>query len=87
VVELVAPTSVNTMPEATMFAVADHGVVRGDTCTGTFEAATKVWSDLATVGINRTAVFETLEREGVEKFEAAWEQLLAGITTALKAAQ
>jgi len=87
VVELVAPTSVNTMPEATMSAVAEHGVVRGDTCTGTFESATKVWNDLATVGINRTAVFETLEREGVEKFEAAWEQLLAGITTALKAAQ
>lgn len=87
VVELVAPTCVNTMPEATMFAVAEHGVVRGDTCSGTYEAASKVWADLETVGIDRAEVFETLEREGVEKFEAAWEQLLAGITTALKAAQ
>ena len=87
VVELVAPTCVNTMPEATLFAVAEHGTVRGDTCTGTFEVATKVWADLAAVGINRSEVFDTLEREGVEKFEAAWEQLLTGITTALKAAQ
>jgi transaldolase len=87
VVELVAPTCVNTMPEATMLAVADHGIVRGDTCSGTYEAATKVWADLAAVGINRSDVFETLEQEGVEKFEDAWEQLLAGMTTALKAAQ
>ena len=86
-VELVAPTCVNTMPEATMLAVADHGIVRGDTCSGTYEVATRVWADLAAVGIDRQDVFDTLEQEGVEKFEAAWEQLLAGITTALKAAQ
>jgi len=87
VVELVAPTCVNTMPEATMQAVADHGIVRGDTCSETYEVATKVWAELAAVGIDRQEVFDTLEREGVEKFEAAWEQLLVGITTALKAAQ
>ena len=87
VVELVAPTCVNTMPEATLFAVAEHGVVRGDTCSGTYDAAKKTWADLASIGVDRTEVFDTLEREGVEKFEAAWEQLLAGITTALKAAQ
>lgn len=87
VTELVAPTCVNTMPEATLFAVADQGVIRGDTCTGTRDSAQAIWDELARVGIDKTAVFTTLEREGVEKFAAAWEELLQGITTALKAAQ
>src|SRR5579875_3486710 len=51
VVDLVAPDTVNTMPEATLDAVADHGEVRGNAITGTYEAAQKVIDDLAGLGI------------------------------------
>ena len=84
VTELVAPGCVNTMPEATLNAVADHGLVTGDTVTGTYATAHGVFSQLTSLGINFDSVFETLESEGVSKFIAAWEQLLAGLTTALK---
>jgi len=87
VVELVAPNTVNTMPEATMNAVADHGVIRGDTVTGTSVAARKVWADLADLGISAEEVFTELETDGVNKFITAWEQLLASIDTALQAAK
>jgi len=87
VVELVAPNTVNTMPEATMNAVADHGVLRGDTVTGTADAARKVWADLAELGISADEVFAELETDGVNKFITAWEQLLASIETALQGAK
>jgi transaldolase len=87
VVELVAPNTVNTMPEATMNAVADHGVLRGDTVTGTADAARKVWADLAELGISADEVFDELETDGVNKFITAWEQLLASIETALQGAK
>src|SRR5262244_338549 len=51
VVELVAPGVVNTMPEATILAVADHGKVRGDTVRGTYEQSRKVFEDLEAIGI------------------------------------
>ena len=87
VVELAAPNSVNTMPEATMNAIADHGVIRGDTVTGTAAAARQVWADLAELGISAHDVFAELETDGVNKFIAAWEQLLASIETALQGAK
>ncbi|NBU31785.1 MAG: transaldolase [Actinobacteria bacterium] len=87
VVELVASNTVNTMPEATLNAVADHGVVRGDTVTGTSATARQVWADLAELGVSADAVFTELETDGVSKFIAAWEQLLASIETALQGAK
>lgn len=84
VIELVAPKCVNTMPEATLNAVADHGDVRGNTIKGTYASAAAVFSDLASVGINFSEVFEQLETEGVEKFIDAWQKLLDGLATALK---
>jgi transaldolase len=84
VIELVAPKCVNTMPEATLNAVADHGDVRGNTIKGTYALAAAVFSDLASVGINFSEVFEQLETEGVEKFIDAWQKLLDGLATALK---
>lgn len=84
VIELAAPGCVNTMPESTLNAVADHGVVRGDTVSGTAKLAEQVWSDLAAIGIDRTAVFAQLETEGVEKFIAAWNQLLSALATTLE---
>ena len=74
--ELVAPNTVNTMPEKTIDAVADHGVIAGDTVTGKAADAQAVFDKLAAVGIDLPDVFRVLEDEGVEKFEKSWQELL-----------
>jgi len=79
VVELVAPGTVNTAPEKTIDAVADHGVIRGDTITGSYAQASATFSALEALGIDLTDVFEVLESEGVEKFEASWAELLDSV--------
>ncbi|KAA1250159.1 transaldolase [Mycobacterium simiae] len=76
VTELVAPHTVNTMPEPTLDAVADHAVVKGDSVSGTASDAHQVFDKLAALGIDLTDVFIVLENEGVAKFEAAWNELL-----------
>ncbi|MDQ1669319.1 MAG: transaldolase [Actinomycetota bacterium] len=76
VVELVAPGVVNTMPEATLNAVADHGVIRGDTIHPFYSDARKVLDDLAAVGIDYDDVVKVLEDEGIEKFATSWNELL-----------
>lgn len=76
VTELVAPHTVNTMPEKTIDAVADHGVIQGDTVTGTASDAQAVFDQLGAIGIDLTDVFAVLEEEGVRKFEASWNELL-----------
>jgi transaldolase len=86
VTELVAPNTVNTMPEATIDAVADHGIVTGDTVTGTGSAAQEVFDKLTAIGIDLTDVFVVLEDEGVEKFEASWQELLDATQTQLQSA-
>ncbi len=79
VVELVAPGTVNTMPETTLEAVADHGVVRGDTVTTTYAEAQQVLDDLKAAGIDYDDVVEQLEVEGVSKFEDSWSELIASV--------
>lgn len=76
VTELVAPNTVNTMPEKTIDAVADHGDIKGDTVTGTSSAAQAVFDKLAAAGIDLPDVFVVLENEGVEKFVDSWTELL-----------
>jgi transaldolase len=76
VTELVAPFTVNTMPEKTIDAVADHGVINGNTVTGTAPAAQAVFGKLAAVGVDMPDVFVVLETEGVEKFVDSWTELL-----------
>jgi transaldolase len=76
VTELVAPNTVNTMPEPTIDAVADHGVISGDTIRGTAASAQGVFDSLAAAGIDLPDVFVVLEDEGVEKFIDSWKQLL-----------
>ncbi|MBY0442379.1 MAG: transaldolase [Mycobacteriaceae bacterium] len=85
VTELVAPHTVNTMPEATMNAVANHGVIAGDTITGTAAAAHEVFDKLRTVGIDLNDVFAVLEHDGVQKFEEAWAELLSATQAELEA--
>ncbi|GIE97004.1 transaldolase [Paractinoplanes rishiriensis] len=84
--ELIAPGTVNTMPESVIHAFADHGETRGDTITGNFGHAKQVMADLAGVGIDFNDVVKVLEDEGVEKFEASWGELLEGVDKSLKAA-
>ncbi|MBB3754258.1 transaldolase [Mycolicibacterium sp. BK634] len=86
VTELVAPNTVNTMPEKTIDAVADHGVVTGDTITGTAAAAQEVFDKLEAIGIDLTDVFIVLEDEGVDKFEKSWQELLDATQEQLDAA-
>ncbi|GID95000.1 transaldolase [Amorphoplanes digitatis] len=84
--ELIAPGTVNTMPESVIKAFEDHGETRGDTVTGSYTAAQKVMDDLAGVGIDFDDVFRVLEDEGVEKFETSWGELLEDVKKSLTAA-
>ncbi|MGI9157262.1 MAG: transaldolase [Marmoricola sp.] len=84
---LVAPNTVNTMPEKTLAAVAEHGGIDGDTVSGTSQAAQEVFDALSGVGIDVTDVFLTLEDEGVQKFEASWGELAETVQGQLDAAR
>ena len=84
VTELVAPGTVNTMPEKTLEATFDHGQIAGDAVTGTYEAAHKVFADLAAVGVDFADVTQVLEDEGVDKFIASWHDLQGTVKTALE---
>ncbi|BBZ71420.1 transaldolase [Mycobacterium paraseoulense] len=76
ITELVAPNTVSTIPQPTLEAVADHGVVAGDTVTGKAEQAQEVFDRLTAVGVDLPDVFAVLEREGVSKFAASWSRAL-----------
>jgi transaldolase len=84
--ELVAPGTVNTMPEATMHAMADHGTVRGNTASSGYDQARQVFADLEALGIGYQDVVTVLEDEGVAKFAASWQEMLETISTQLAAA-
>jgi transaldolase len=75
VVELIADGIVNTMPEATLRAVADHGIVPADSVRGTYADAHDVLDRLATLGIDYDKVVQDLEDDGVANFEQAWDHL------------
>ena len=83
VTDLVVANTVNTMPEKTMQAFADHGELQGDMVSDTETDAQQVMDDLAAVGISYDDVVDVLEREGVEKFEASWHELVETVQTAL----
>ncbi|MFF1446703.1 transaldolase [Streptomyces sp. NPDC058274] len=74
--ELVAPNTVNTMPEATLEATEDHGEITGNTISGTYEQARADLDAVEKLGIAYDDVVQLLEDEGVEKFEASWNDLL-----------
>ncbi|MCC9196619.1 transaldolase [Arthrobacter sp. zg-Y820] len=87
VTELVAPHVVNTMPEKTLDATADHGVITGDTVTGTYAAAGALLDELDRLGVSYTDVVEQLETEGLDKFVVSWGELLETVKTALDTAK
>ncbi|MFJ2609109.1 MULTISPECIES: transaldolase [unclassified Streptomyces] len=82
--ELVAPGTVNTMPEATLNAAADHGEITGDTVTGGYPQAHADLEAVERLGISYDEVVGQLEDEGVAKFAAAWDDLLATVTASLE---
>ncbi|MYS12419.1 transaldolase, partial [Streptomyces sp. SID4982] len=82
--ELVAPGTVNTMPEGTLNATADHGDITGDTVTGRYEQARADLAAVEKLGISYDEVVQQLEDEAVAKFEAAWLELLDAVTESLK---
>ena len=79
VVDLVVADTVNTMPEVTIRAVADHGAPHGDTVHGSYDASRQVLADMEKLGIGYDDVVQVLEDEGVAKFEASWNELLETI--------
>ncbi|SOC54515.1 transaldolase [Ornithinimicrobium cerasi] len=83
VTELVAPSTVNTMPSKTLEATVDHGALTGDTITGRYAEAQQVLDDLERVGVSYAEVVELLETEGVDKFEKSWAELLESVQTEL----
>lgn len=83
VVDLVAPNTVNTMPEKTLQAVKDHGVVAGDEITPHYDEARATLAALGAAGIDYDDVIEVLIAEGVDKFVVAWEDLLASLNKSL----
>ncbi|HEV2780839.1 MAG TPA: transaldolase [Actinophytocola sp.] len=85
--ELVVADTVNTMPEKTLDAFADHGTVPGDVVTGRADEAREVFDRLAAVGVDVDDVYEVLEREGVEKFEKSWIELLESVDGQLRIAK
>lgn len=84
VIELVAPDTVNTMPGATLSAVLDHGEPAGDTVRDTYGPARATLAAVAALGIGYDEVVSQLEREGVAKFEASWQELLDTVADQLQ---
>jgi transaldolase len=82
--ELVAPGVVNTMPEATIHAFADHGEVKVGVVQSSYAQAQQVLDRLEALGIGYDDVTATLEREGVEKFDASFRELANGVETQLR---
>ncbi|MFL6026800.1 MAG: transaldolase [Friedmanniella sp.] len=85
--ELVVAGTVNTMPEKTLRAFADHGEVQGDKVSGTEAEAQRLFDDLAAVGIDFDDVVDVLEKEGVQKFDASWAELVETVRTSLEDAK
>jgi transaldolase len=85
VVDLVAPGVVNTMPEATLRAVADHGQVPADSVRGHYDDAQQVFDRLRALGIDYDDVVQTLEDDGVAKFDASWDRLGEQLAATLRA--
>ncbi|XVQ82726.1 transaldolase [Microbispora siamensis] len=84
--QLVTAGVVNTMPEKTLDAVADHGRISGDTIRPFYQQAWDVMASLKQTGIDYDDVVRALEEEGVEKFETSWSELLETVDGELRKA-
>ncbi len=84
VIDLVAPDTVNTMPEATLQAVADHGQVTGGTVRNGYTAARAVFAELSRMGVDMEEVADILEQQGIASFAVSWDELIASVTRQLE---
>jgi transaldolase len=84
VTELITDGVVNTMPEPTLDAVADHGEVRGDTVRRRSAEAREVLAGLADVGVSFADVAASLEQDGAHKFGAAWNDLAGSLAERMR---
>jgi transaldolase len=80
---LVAPGTVTTLPRATLRAVLDHAEIAGDTVRAGYAEAERTLAALAATGIDLAEVTTLLEREGVQKFDRSWADLLATVSDEL----
>jgi transaldolase len=85
VTELAAPGTVNTMPEQTIHATADHGKLHGNAIAGTYDQSREIFRQLEVLGVHYDDVVTVLENEGVDKFDASWKQLLDTISREMAA--
>jgi transaldolase len=83
VTELVAPDTVSTMPESTLEAVAELPDIAGGTITSNVDEAQATIHALERVGVDMEDVADVLESEGVQKFTASWNDVLATVDTHL----
>ena len=81
---LVAPGVVNTMPEATLRAVAGHGEIPPDSVHGSYPGAREVLSQLESIGLDYAEIVQALEDDGVRKFDASWQQLSEQLAATLR---
>jgi transaldolase len=84
VTSLVAPDVVNTMPEATLRAVADHGQIPEDSVRGHYADARQALSDLQALGVDYGDVTSALENNGLAAFDASWQELGNQLAVALR---
>jgi transaldolase len=84
--QLVASPTVNTMPEKTLDAVADHSEPGAALDASTAEASAADLEKIAAAGVDLDDVYAVLEREGVEKFEKAWNELLETVSASISSA-
>ncbi|MFC0580957.1 transaldolase [Micrococcoides hystricis] len=83
--ELIAPHTVNTLPEKTLRAFADHGTVTENYIQSRYAEAEQLLSALKAAGVSYQRVVEELESEGIDKFTDAWAELLDSVQQALDA--
>lgn len=84
VTELVAEHTVNTMPAATLEAVADHGEIVPAVVSAGYGEADAHLDAIGHAGVSYREVVDVLEAEGLEKFETAWDQLLKSVAEGLR---
>jgi len=83
--QLIAPHTVNTMPQSTLDAFLDHGTVHGDVISSAMENASLILNSLSALGISLDDITDALEADGVKKFEEAWISLLADVSKVMSA--
>ena len=87
VTDLVVADTVNTMPEKTLEAVADHGELQGDQVSGRAREAQEVLDAVVAAGVDWAEVLQVLESEGISKFEASWDELVETVRAQMEKAK